>query len=197
MEAVISVPLREKKIVSDGVIGMLLVLITETMFFAGLISAYIVNRAGATAWPPPDQPRLPIEVTAVNTVVLLASALTIFLFGRKVKRSNEVVTGSKSFLITTIILGATFLTVQGTEWVKLIRFGLTTHSSLYGAFFYTLIGIHGAHVLVGLTILLYLLFKLKSNDAIKDSRNRIAVCSMYWYFVVAIWPVLYQLVYLS
>ena len=76
---------NQNKLVSNGIIGMLLVLATEGMFFAGLISAYVVNRAGAMAWPPEGQPRLPIEVTAINTLVLLASAVTIFLFGRKIE----------------------------------------------------------------------------------------------------------------
>ncbi|HXP48412.1 MAG TPA: cytochrome c oxidase subunit 3, partial [Bacteroidia bacterium] len=153
METAINIPLREKPTVSNGVIGMVFVLATEAMFFSGLISAYIINRSGAMVWPPADQPRLPIEVTAVNTLVLLASAITLFLFGRKSKNSSLLDKRSTGLLITTIILGATFLAVQGTEWIRLIGFGLTAHSSLFGAFFYTLIGVHGLHVIVGLIVL--------------------------------------------
>ncbi|HSY75256.1 MAG TPA: heme-copper oxidase subunit III [Bacteroidia bacterium] len=197
METAIRIPIKEKKLVSDGVIGMLFVLATEAMFFSGLISAFVINRAGSMAWPPADQPRLPVEVTAVNTIVLLASAVTIFLFGRKIRRIDVIDKKSTGLLITTILLGATFLAVQGTEWVRLIGFGLTAHSSLYGAFFYTIIGIHGAHVIAGLIVLFYLLSALIKPASFEASKNRIAVCSMYWYFVVAVWPVLYILVYLS
>jgi heme/copper-type cytochrome/quinol oxidase subunit 3 len=95
------------------------------------------------------------------------------------------------------MLGATFLAVQGTEWARMISYGLTTHSSLYGAFFYTLIGIHGLHVLVGLSILFYLYFAVKNARSFEAAKNKIATCILYWYFVVAIWPVLYQLVYFN
>lgn len=146
---------------------------------------------------PANQPRLPVEVTAVNTLVLLASAFTIFLFGNKIRKSSAIDKKSTGLLITTIILGATFLAVQGTEWVRLIGFGLTAHSSLYGAFFYTLIGIHGLHVIAGLIVLLYLLSSLTKPALVEEAKNRVVVCSMYWYFVVAVWPVLYVLVYLQ
>ena len=197
METAINIPLREKPTVSNGVIGMVFVLATEAMFFSGLISAYIINRSGAMVWPPADQPRLPIEVTAVNTLVLLASAITLFLFGRKSKNSSLLDKRSTGLLITTIILGATFLAVQGTEWIRLIGFGLTAHSSLFGAFFYTLIGVHGLHVIVGLIVLFYLLSAIIKSAPLEDSKHRITVCSMYSYFVVIVWPVLYTLVYLQ
>lgn len=191
-----AVPARENKIASNGVIGMVFVLATEAMFFAGLISAYIVNRAGAMVWPPPGQPRLPIEITEINTFIFLASAVTLFLFSRKMKATTYLNKKSNGWLISSIILGVTFLIVQGSEWIKLINFGLTTHSSIYGAFFYTLIGLHGTHVIVGLIILFYLLNSLKKELPFGDLRNRITVCSMYWYFIVILWPVLYVLVYL-
>jgi heme/copper-type cytochrome/quinol oxidase subunit 3 len=194
MEIAVSAPSRENKIAGDGVIGMILVLATEAMFFAGLISAYIVNRAGAMVWPPANQPRLPIEITAVNTFVLIASAVSLFIFNRKMRQQGKA---NIQILITSIILGGTFLVVQGIEWVRLIGFGLTTSSSLFGAFFYTIIGLHAAHVLVGITILLYLIRALKRPVDFEASRNTAISCSLYWYFVVAVWPVLYTLVYLN
>jgi heme/copper-type cytochrome/quinol oxidase subunit 3 len=95
-----------------------------------------------------------------------------------------------------MLLGIIFVSIQGVEWAKLIGFGLTTSSSLYGAFFYTIIGMHAFHVIVGITILFYLYSKLKSKRT-TDVQNKISICSLYWYFVVGIWPVLYALVYLS
>lgn len=196
MQTLATTPIREKKIVSDGIMGMIFLLATEAMFFAGLISAYIVNRAGAMVWPPENQPRLPVEVTAVNTLVLLSSAVSLFLFNRKIKRNGFIDKNSLQILITTIILGATFLSIQGSEWVRLVGYGLTTSSSLYGAFFYTIIGIHGAHVVVGLIILFYLFNVLRKPTEFEYSRSKAIACSLYWYFVVAVWPILYVLVYL-
>ncbi|MGP8214432.1 MAG: heme-copper oxidase subunit III [Bacteroidia bacterium] len=197
MDTAINVPASEKKLIPDGVIGMLFLLATEAMFFAGFISAYLVNRAGIVVWPPVGQPRLPIEITAINTLVLLSSAITVFLFGRTVKKNASITKNSKSLLIISIILGATFLLVQGSEWIKLIGFGLTAHSSIYGAFFYTIIGFHALHVIVGLIVLLYLLSSIIKPLAMEVKKNRIVTCSMYWYFIVGVWPILYILVYLS
>lgn len=192
MANTLSIPISDKKVVSDGILGMIFLLATEAMFFAGLISAYIVNRAGAIDWPPINQPRLPIEITAVNTVVLLGSAITMFIFSKQFKRE----TPSLKFLAISILLGLIFVVVQSSEWVKLIGFGLTTTSSLFGAFFYLVIGAHAIHAVAGLTILFYLYFSAKKQKSQEHIQNKIAVCSMYWYFVVGIWPVLYTLVYL-
>ncbi len=193
METTIVSPNENQKIASNGVMGMLFLLVTEIMFFAGLISAYIVNRAGNMLWPPYNQPRLPVEVTAINTVILMCSALVFYFFFKKFNSKKNAL----SLLSLSILLDATFLCVQGSEWIKLIHYGLTTSSSLYGAFFYTIIGIHGLHVLVGLFILLYLFFTLKNNTvSFENAKNKIIVSGMYLYFVVAIWPVLYFLVYL-
>jgi heme/copper-type cytochrome/quinol oxidase subunit 3 len=183
-------PSATRKGIPDGMLGMSFLIVTELMFFAGLISAYIVNKAGAL-WPPIGQPRLPVEITAFNTLILLSSALTIYGFRKKFVERNE-----KKLLLITMLLGLTFVIIQGIEWIKLLHFGLTTTSGLYGAFFYTLIGAHGFHVIVGLCILLYLLLAVNKNSPSEKLLSKISVCSMYWYFVVGIWPVLYVLVYL-
>lgn len=188
---------KRTNVISSGVMGMIFVLATEGMFFAGLISALVVNKSGAVMWPPYGQPRLPVEVTAVNTLVLLSSAVIMTLFARKFRSQKEVTPALRKMLSLAILLGATFVIVQGTEWVKLLGFGLTTKSSLYGAFFYLIIGAHAVHVLVGLSILLYLASSLRKLNSAEAIVNRINICSMYWYFVVGIWPLLYILVYLT
>lgn len=191
-----SIPLPQKrKVVPDGILGMLFLLFTETMFFAGLISAYVVDRSGVSVWPPAGQPRLPVEVTAVNTVILLLSAVMIFLFNKSVSSENGA--GKRNiYLYATFFLGTLFLIIQGSEWAKLLNFGLTTSSGIYGAFFYMIIGIHALHVLAGLILLLYLIFLLKQKDLSEKVQTRVTVCSMYWYFVVIVWPFLYVMVYL-
>ncbi len=190
--------LTTKRGVSNGVLGMVFLLVTELMFFSGLISAFIVNKAGWD-WAPPGQPRLPVEVTAVNTLILLGSAVTLFFAVRYLYRSTGDDSGKvKKYLLWTMALGLIFVIIQGVEWVRLLSFGLTTTSSLYGAFFYTIIGAHGLHVLAGLAILCYLwMYLKKSTKSLTEKRETMKACSIYWYFVVGIWPILYLLVYLS
>ena len=172
---------------------MVFLVITEIMFFAGLISAYLVNRAGMPIWPPHDQPRLPVEITAVNTVILgLSGVFFIFLtLGYAKKSKNYMI-----WLILSIAAGLTFFGIQGYEWIKLLGFGLTTTSSIYGAFFYSIIGMHGIHVLLGIVFLLYLLVTLIRTKSHEKGLRTINAISIFWYFVILIWPILYYLVYL-
>lgn len=179
--------------VPSGVLGMGIFLAAEAMFFAGLISAFVVLRAQAVNWPPADQPRLPVLVTGVNTAVLLASAWTL---QRAMARLRTRVPGALRWLSATAALGALFLVVQGTEWIRLIHFGLTTSSSLYGATFYTLVGAHAVHVLAGL-VLLFVMLRSASRRPGTDVSARLEPHRMYWLFVVGVWPVLYALVYFA
>jgi heme/copper-type cytochrome/quinol oxidase subunit 3 len=166
----------------------------EAMFFAGLIGAYLVFRVGAAYWPPPFQPRLPVTVTGVNTVILLVSAFTMW---RALKASRESNRGALiRNLGITAVLGIVFLLVQGYEWTELIRFGLTVSSSVYGGLFYTLIGFHAAHVFGALIWLLVVLRLARKGRYSRQNNVGLRTCAMYWTFVVALWPVLYGLVYL-
>jgi cytochrome c oxidase subunit III len=179
---------------SNAWLGVLVFLGAEAMFFAGLIGAYLVFRVGSPIWPPPFQPRLPIGVTGVNTVILLASAVTIRLGIRAVQAGN--VQRMIRLLGVTASLGAAFLAIQGYEWFRLIQFGLTVSSSVYGGLFYTLIGFHGLHVAGALIWLLVIFVLAKQGRFSKDRHIGIQTCGMYWTFVVGLWPVLYGLVYL-
>ncbi len=182
--------------ISSGVLGMIFLLTTETMLFAAFISAYIVNRASIPQWQPANQPRLPIEITGLNTVILLVSGLALWMFIKKF-RSTQTRSSSSSLLLLSMALGVTFVAIQGSEWVQLISYGLNSTTSLYAAFFYLIIGAHALHVVVGLAILLYLYRIVQGGRSVEDKRSIIATCSMYWAFVVAVWPLLYYLVYLS
>jgi len=180
--------------ISSGVIGMLIFMVTEAMFFAGLISAYMVIRAGIEEWPPWGQPRLPVVATAFNTVVLMASGI-IMAHSRSCFKKNELALGRRSLGIS-ILLGTFFLVFQGYEWIQLLEFGFSLSSSIYGGLFYLLIGAHGFHVLGALTILIYTWYRMKNKwDPITP--EGLLPFQLLWYFVVCVWPVLYVLVYLS
>jgi heme/copper-type cytochrome/quinol oxidase subunit 3 len=164
----------------------------EIMFFAGLISSFLVFRLGQ--WPPPDQPRLPVEWTAFNTLVLLASGLTFHLALKALKASS--LSRFRQYLAWTAVLGFIFLAIQGTEWVRLVHFGLTVHASIFGGFFYCLIGTHGVHVAGGLIALLWVMNKAFQGTYSATQTLGVELCRMYWSFVVGLWPILFVLVYL-
>jgi heme/copper-type cytochrome/quinol oxidase subunit 3 len=173
---------------------MLMFLGAETMFFAGLIGAFLVYRLANQTWPPAAMPSLPVLVTGVNTLILLYSAVTMWCAQRAMRLQRQQ--QSKRFLICTGLLGGIFLGIQGYEWLQLIRFGLTMASGVYGATFYTLIGCHALHVFGAMIWLLVVLGRTLQGRYSATRYVGLALCGMYWYYVVALWPVLYYLVYL-
>jgi heme/copper-type cytochrome/quinol oxidase subunit 3 len=176
-------------------LGMLFFICGEIMFFGALVSAFLVLRVSAPVWPPPLQPRLPLGVTGVNTLVLLASSAAMVTALRGLTRGDRSALVRR--LVVTAGLGALFLIVQGYEWARLVHFGLTLSSGVYGATFYTLIGTHAAHVL-GALVWLAVTVALAARGRFADGRTGpLRACAMYWHFVVALWPILYFAVYLA
>jgi cytochrome c oxidase subunit III len=185
---------RKEPVVSNAVLGMLMFLAFETMFFAGMLGVFLVFRLASTNWPPPGEPYLPIGVTWINTGILVASAYTMCRAHRAIRGGNR--TGLIHGLGLTAVLGAIFLAVQGSEWIRLVHYGLTLQSSTYGATFYTLIGCHGVHVLAAVLWLAAVLF-LATRDRFSPERHvGVQLCKIYWMFVVGLWLVLFPSVYL-
>ena len=175
-------------------LAMLFFLAAESMFFAGLISSFLVLRLGAPMWPPPLQPRLPVLITGLNTLVLVASSLAITAAFRAVRRGDGRALVER--LAGAAALGTLFLAVQGYEWARLIQYGLTVTSGAYGATFYTLIGIHAVHVL-GALVWLTVALVLAARGRFAGGRiTMLRACATYWHFVVGLWPILYVSVYL-
>src|SRR5678815_3472482 len=102
-------------------------------FFAGLVSGFLVLRTSAAVWPPPLQPRLPLAVTGLNTLVLLGSSVAMHRAVRAIRGGDPVDLVRRLGLVA--VLGMVFLVVQGYEWVRLVAFGLTLSSSAYGSTF--------------------------------------------------------------
>jgi cytochrome c oxidase subunit III len=177
-------------IIPSAVMGMLIFVLTELMLFSGLISAFVIVRAGAMIWPPPGQPRLPLEATAFNTAVLLASGVALFLAQRRFFRNREA---ARRPLLAAMLLGAFFVVFQGVEWVRLIRQGLTVTSSTLGSFFYLIVGLHALHAVVALGVLGYTWRRLERGWL---AQHQLAAAQVFWYFVVGLWPLLYGVVYL-
>ena len=185
-------------IIPNGLIGMIFLLATEIMFFSGLISSFVVNRAEKPgAWDAPWQHVLPIEQTLLNTIILSLSAVTMMAALWLIYRSKDL-KKTQIAIIISLLLGSAFVILQGREWVSLIDYGMTTSSSIFGGFFYIIIGAHALHAVVGILILLYVFKKTKDESLTTDDKAlSIMVGSIYWFFVVLLWPVLYYLVYFS
>jgi len=186
-----NISLREP-IIPHAVLGMLIFIATEVMFFAGLVSSFTVVRLSAEGgvWPPPGQPRLPVEETAINTAALLLSGVCLYWAQRAFKRSPAQ---AKIPFLFTILLGIFFVAFQGAEWMALIGEGLTASSSLHGGFFYLIIGTHALHAIGALTALAFCYVKLLQN---KLTPAGFWAMRLFWYFVVGVWPILYWRVYL-
>jgi heme/copper-type cytochrome/quinol oxidase subunit 3 len=176
-------------------LAMVFFLSAETMLFGAFISGFFVLRLAAPQWPPPLQPRLPIVVTGINTFILMTSSAALIAAMAAFRRRDRMplVRG----MALTAALGALFLAVQGYEWARLIHYGLHVTSGAYGATFYTLIGLHAAHV-IGALVWLLVVLRLAARGRFVDGRaGALRACAIYWHYVVALWPVLYVSVYLT
>ena len=175
--------------------GIVLFIVVEAMTFAGLISAFLSIRAGWHEWPPLGQPRYPLEATAINTVILLASGVTLYAFRRMYNSENKAGEGKLALLlVSTVALGVLFVCLQGVEWVRLLGFGLTVTSSSYASIFYVLIGFHAVHVVGAVVCLSLVTWKAIANKFPPRMASLEAV-GMFWFFVVLVWPILYGVVY--
>lgn len=173
-------------------IAFYVLIITEVMFFTGLISAYIIAASKAMDWPPADQPRLPFWLTLCNMLILLISSISMYFF---VKNSEQGIF-KKVYLAITVLLGIVFLVIQGFEWVKLVNFGIQNSTGLYASYFYTLIALHGVHVFIGLLLIISLFFHLQKQGFSDRKMPLIRAFGLFWYFVSLLWPVLYYLLYI-
>lgn len=180
----------EPRVVSNGVLGMALFVLTEIMFFAGMISVFNIVRASSIVWPPPDQPRLPVEETAINTIALLASGVCVYVAQRRFAVSRP---SARLPLTAALVLGSIFVVFQGYEWLSMIAQGLTLTSSSLGSFFYLIVGSHALHVVAAI-FMLFQTWRRHARGWLQPSQ--LATTAVFWYFVVGAWPLIYWRVYL-
>src|ERR1700761_6843445 len=179
------------KLPYHGTVGMLSLIVAETAIFSIFVVAYIYYIGKSLNGP---YPRQVLELPIFNTVCLLSSSFTIWLAERGLKKNEMFV--FNLWWAVSFLLGAIFLVGTGMEWRKLIYHdGLTIRTNLFGTTFYSLVGLHASHVIVGLTMLLIVfifgvLGKIKS-----DHIHQIETLSLYWHFVDAVWVVVFTVVY--
>lgn len=174
-----------------GRVGMLSLIAAEAAIFTIFVVAYLFYVGKSLTGP---MPKDVLNVPIFYTICLLSSSLTIHLSAKFLRRGSVLRFGI--LWLATIALGAAFLYGTATEWHRLIyKEGLTISSNLFGTTYYSLVGLHGFHVVVGLLSLsivmsLTLLGKVRSEHA-----ERIDVLSLYWHFVDAVWIVVFTVVY--
>ena len=176
---------------SRGRVGMFSLIAAEAAIFTIFVVAYIFYTGKSLSGPmPKDVLKLPI----FNTVCLLSSSLTIHLAVRALRNAKVAVFGLWWF--ATIALGAIFLFGTGREWHHLIfDEGLTISTNLFGTTYYSLVGLHGFHVIVGLIALsIAMIFTFLGKVKVEHS-ERLDVLSLYWHFVDAVWVIVFTVVY--
>lgn len=181
---------QTKEKIPGILIALSVIIITEILFFSGIISAYVIAASKAQNWPPIDQPRLPLSWSLSNMVLLVASGVFMYFFVKSVQKNAK----KGQFLILAIVLAIIFLVVQGTEWVNLVNFGAQNSDGLYASYFYSIIGLHGIHALIGLVFLIVLYLKSQNKTSIDVSKTR--AVGYFWSFVCILWPVLFYLIYM-
>lgn len=181
--------------IPSNVLAVAIFIASEIMLFGGLLSAFMILRAENSQWPPIGQPRLPLLVTTLNSLVLFVSGWTVIRAVRAARNGERDALTNR--LSLTLLLGAIFLFVQGSEWLRLIHFGLTVSSSVYGGLFYTLVGIHAVHVVGAVVALCVVLRLARQGRYLPDDYSGVVACALYWCFVVLLWGVIYVTVYLS
>jgi len=181
------------RFLEPAVLGVLVFMGSEIMFFSGMLSAYNIARARVpmSIWPPPDQPRLPVEATAVNSAFLLVSGVLVWLAVRALSTSNAA--RALKLAIAGAVTGAVFVLGQGYEWTQLLSQGLNMQRSAHASFFYMIVGTHALHVVGGLVGLGLVLRKMLQGTA---TLAQLRAAQLFWSFVVLVWPVIYLMVYL-
>jgi len=175
-----------------GRVAMFGLITGESAIFTIFVVAYIFYIGKSVSGPTPQQV---LEVPIFGTICLLSSSFTIWMAERAIARNR--VNGFAAWLGATICLGLIFLGETAIEWHKLIyRDGLTISTNLFGTTYYSLVGLHATHVIIGLLMLTIVFLFTLARKVGQQHAERIAVLSMYWHFVDAVWVVVFTVVYI-
>ncbi len=175
-------------------LGMWIFLSTDVIVFGAILGAYLYIRSFTPNWPIPGSiHEIPLGLT--NTIVLLTSGLTAFLALESIKEGKQ--RNMIMWLCATFVLGATFLGIKGAEWYNLyFAKGFTWYSSVAGSTYYFTVGLHAAHVTVGLILMAYLIRKAMMGGYTKEDHVGIENFALYWAFVDIVWIFVFPLFYL-
>jgi cytochrome c oxidase subunit 3 len=175
-------------------LGILLFIISEVMLFGSFFASYFFLRVvvNPSAWPPHPF-ELPVAVAGMNTAILVSSSFTIHYALEGIRKGNKQ--AMKLGLVLTWLLGLTFLFVQINEYVHL---GFSSRTEAFGTIFYSLTGLHGAHVFIGLCLLTAATLRAFRGHFDKEPEKHLGVevPGIYWHFVDIMWIIVFFTVYI-
>jgi len=176
------------------ILGILLFILSEIMLFGAFFAAYFFLRVVVSpdTWPPVGI-ELPVLVAGINTVVLVSSSFTVHYALEAIKHNNH--RGLKLGLGITWLLGATFLFIQINEYIHI---GFTPRDGAFGSIFFSLTGLHGAHVFVGLLLLTFANIRAWRGHFGPEQKDHLGVevPGIYWHFVDIMWIIVFLAVYI-
>ena len=172
---------------------MWLFLASECLFFGSLIAAYLLYRDKSVMGPYPEDV-FDLLFTSVSGFILLMSSVTMVLALAAIQRGDQH--GLRIWLFTTAFLGILFVSGQAFEFTEFNREGLSLSTNLFGTTFFVLTGFHGAHVTVGVLILLSLFVMAQRGRLTQAESLHVELAGLYWHFVDIVWIVIFTLVYL-
>ncbi len=186
--------------ISNPILGMILFLTSEVMFFAGLFAAYFNVRANATPRPPINpETEAPFHLSILPlvgpaTVLLVLSSFTCQLGVWAIRRNDR--TGLIRNIAVTVVLGIVFLMMQGIDYGLLYSEGVTLDAGTFGTTYYTLTGFHGAHVFAGVVMLSVVLYRGLAGQFSSRHHDAVEATSLYWHFVDVVWIALFATLYI-
>jgi cytochrome c oxidase subunit 3 len=186
-------PANRSSRIDHELLGMLLFIISEIMVFGAFFTAYFFIRlvAEGHTWFPVNGDELPVAVAGMNTCILLSSSLTMHWAQTSIKNGNRF--GLKAGMLLTALLGATFLFIQINEYIHI---GFSPQNHAQGTIFYGLTGLHGAHVFIGLTLLVMVTVRAFRGHFSPEHHHGVEVPGIYWHFVDVMWVVVYTTIYI-
>ncbi len=180
--------------VTNAKLGIWLFLASEVMLFGGLFSAYVLLRTGVSSWPH-GFALLSVPLATFNTFALIASSVTMVMAWASL---HESFARYRLYMSLTILLGFVFLGVKGIEYATKFEHHHFPSTDNFYATYFTLTGLHGLHVLVGILVNLYFLF-LSNSLWRRDPEQfigRVECAGLYWHFVDLVWIFLFPVLYL-
>ena len=176
---------------SRGMVGIICLICAEASIFIIFVVAYVYYLGKSLAGP---APRDVLELPILTTICLLSSSVTVHFAVETLHKGKRGL--CSLWLAATVLLGTIFLAGTAREWYHLIvHDGLTIRTNLFGTTFYSLVGLHASHVVIGLCMLsLALLFSLRGQMTHEHS-EKLKVLSLYWHFVDGVWVVVFLVVY--
>jgi cytochrome c oxidase subunit 3 len=184
-------PVRRNTRFGNGFLGVIFFLCSEVALFGALIFAYLYLRRSLPTWPPPGIPKLEVVLPAVNTVVLITSGFFCHYAYTAIKRGRQRL--FMVLLLLTIVFGAAFLGGQAYEYKHLHT---AINHDIFGATFFTLTGLHGAHVSLGVLALIAVFMLGLRGRWTRDHNFAVHGVTLYWHFVDAVWVILFAIFYL-